>query len=525
MLNFLPELLRAVVTVVGAIILARFYLKFIDFPGGDLNRWFGAWVLLSIAAFASGHFLVFSFFVLIAGLIVTRGSEGFAPAAYVLLLPVTPLFVWMVPGFAGINRILGLDLQRILTLVVLLPALLASRQASQARRPLIANAIDFCFLGYCLWMMLLSLIHRDTPTDKLRFFVEYFLFLLIPYLACTRLIRTVAHFRLVIIALAFTGIVECFIAMVEQRLTWWPYRLLPSALSMELPPAFAFSSEMRFGYLRVRAGLEAALGIVLTFALAAFICLWRMKLIQRWKAWTVVALFAMTIFFTGSRGAWLACSLMLAATVGFAFIRTPIRFVFVAALAAFVAPAARDYILGKDDFGTFDYRSELVRLALPMAWDKPILGWGSLEKLYATGRLEELRQGQGIIDFVNTYLGEIVLRGVPGFALFAGALFFSLWSVLVRHRAGGERGFHPEIAAMLASMVVAFAFVLVTISTVSHIPSYLWLLVALCSAFAALPPGTEGDLAEPVSAPAGVRRLRRNGQPSLSSRTVKTPRA
>lgn len=526
MLNFLPEAVRAIVFVLGGLILARVYLKLIDFPRENLNRWFGAWIVLSIAAFAAGHFLVFAGIVLITCLILSRPADTVAPAIYVLLLPLIPLFPWTIPGFGGINFFLGLDLQRLLTLFVLLPALLAARHRNEPRRPLIANAIDLCFFGYCAWMMLLSLIHRDTPTDKLRFFVESFVFLLIPYLACSRLIRTVSQFRTMIIALAFTGILECFIVLVEQRMGWWSYRVVPTALKMEPPQAFTLASEIRFGFLRVRGGLEASLGIFLNFALAAFICLWRLKYVQAgWRAWTTAAIFVLMIFFTGSRGAWIACALMLAATVGFAFIRTPIRFVIAAIFAAFVAPAARDYVLGKDEFGTFDYRSELIKSALPMAWEKPVFGWGSLQKLYATGRLDHLRQGQGIIDFVNTYLGELVLRGIPAVALMGGVLFFSLWSVLIRHRAAGERGFQPEVAAMLAAMVVAFAFMLVTISAVAHIPSYLWLLAALCSAYAYLPAESPVTVDEPSPVRNALRRLRRNTEPRALVRTRKPVRS
>ncbi|RYG95879.1 MAG: hypothetical protein EON57_15955, partial [Alphaproteobacteria bacterium] len=108
MLNFLPDFLRAIIYIVAGVVLARFYLKFIDFPSDNINRWFGAWVLLSIAAFASGHFVVFSLITLAACMVLSRAPGHFAPATYVILLPLIPLFDWTVPGFAGINRILSL---------------------------------------------------------------------------------------------------------------------------------------------------------------------------------------------------------------------------------------------------------------------------------------------------------------------------------------------------------------------------------------------------------------------------------
>jgi O-antigen ligase len=90
---------------------------------------------------------------------------------------------------------------------------------------------------------------------------------------------------------------------------------------------------------------------------------------------------------------------------------------------------------------------------------------------------------------VNSYLGEALNRGIPGFLLFCLIIFSSLWAVLRRHNRAGPDGlpFLSPVASFLTSLVLATAFYLATISMVGHVPSYLWLLAALCSAYAALP--------------------------------------
>ena len=160
----------------------------------------------------------------------------------------------------------------------------------------------------------------------------------------------------------------------------------------------------------------------------------------------------------------------------------------------------RYFLTTSDSFGTFDYRADLLRSSIPLVWERPILGWDSAAELFATGKLDHLRQGQGIIDMVNSYLGEALNRGIPGFLLLCLIIFSSLWAVLRRHnRAGPGLPFLSPVASFLTSLVLATAFYLITISMVGHIPSYLWLLAALCSAYAALPaeplPNQEAGLA------------------------------
>jgi hypothetical protein len=57
--------------------------------------------------------------------------------------------------------------------------------------------------------------------------------------------------------------------------------------------------------------------------------------------------------------------------------------------------------------GTSDYRARLLERGMDIMWDHPFFG----DHLY-TYKLEDLRQGEGIIDIVNAYLGKALEHGL-----------------------------------------------------------------------------------------------------------------
>ena len=71
-------------------------------------------------------------------------------------------------GNFGINYLFDLDHQRVLTLALLLPALLMMSKTPHDSKPLVRNGVDFFFFIYVVWLVLMGLLHRPSPTDKLR---------------------------------------------------------------------------------------------------------------------------------------------------------------------------------------------------------------------------------------------------------------------------------------------------------------------------------------------------------------------
>jgi O-antigen ligase len=518
MLGFLPDPIRAFSLAAIALLGGFLFLKAVDLPYIDRRRLCWTWLTLTIAAFFSVHFLIYAVIVGIACALLLRTGSDLVPAFYIALLPVMPLYRYTIPGALGIQNLFDLDHQRVLALTLLLPALLASRSEATPKKPAVRSWVDAFFLLYCAWLFMLAFIQRPTFTDSLRSAFEVLMFLLVPYLAVSRLVRTWNQLLAAISALVFSGILVAAIGILEQRMTWRFYQFIPDLLQMNKVEAFAGQFEMRFGMLRIRSSIDGGLGLFMVIATGALLCLRQGLMISGWRFWTVLAAFAMTLAFTVSRGSWIACSVMLAAFLLFHLIKSPTRFVVIAGLCLFALPIAQDYFLSaKDAFGTFDYRAALYKAGVPMVWERPIFGWDSMQELFATGRLEHLRQGQGIIDLVNTYLGEALLRGIPGLILFSGVQICSVLAVLRRHQRPdiSEEAIQTAVPAFLVSTVLATAFLLVTTSLVGHTPTYLWLLAALCSSYAALDSTKASDSLVPREAttPAPRRSIRRPTSP------------
>lgn len=505
MLGFLPYGVRVYVYILIAHVAAIILMRAIRLPFAERRDCTKAWLILTAAAFFGFHFVGYAIVALLVGTWLRRRHPLQVPAMYIAILPVIPLYTYILPGALGINNFFALDHQRLLALGLLLPALLAARDGDAERQPLIRNGVDATALLFIAWLLLLSLIHRPTVTDKLRGVFEITLFTLVPYLAVSRLVRSPADLRNCILAIAFSGLFVSMVGVMEQRMTSYFYQEVPYRLGMETfhLSQFARAHEYRFGLLRIKSSIDGGLGFFLVFCLAAYICLGRLKMLTGWRLWVPALLMAMVLFFTGTRGSWLMAGIVIASTWAFGMVSAPGRFVLAACAALLAAPTIRDHFMSTtDQFGTFSYRAELMRSTLPMVWEKPWLGWGSIRELFATGRLEHLRQGQGIIDMVNVYLGIAVESGITGALLLGSILFASLWAVVKVHakRKEGQDAGDAAVAAFLVTLMLGTTFYLSTISFVGHVETYLWTLIALCSAYASLgtatapppPPPPEG---------------------------------
>jgi O-Antigen ligase len=487
MLAFLPGPIYHYALILIALIGAALLLRTVNFATETRRAWLLAWLVVTTAAFFSGHFLVFAVVVLVVcAKLRGKWPEG-TPAIYVALLPIIPLYDYTIPGLLGIESILTLDLQRVLALTLLLPAVMVSKRDA---RPLFANPIDVFAVLYFSWLVVLGFVFRPSFTDALRNAVETWAFLALPYFAISRLIRTMEDMKSVIVALVFTGIVMSVIGFVEQRMTQVLYLEVPKQLHMNPLAVFAAGYEFRFGFLRIRSSIEGGLGYALIFSLAALLCVYRLRILQGWRFWLIGATLVVAIFFTGSRGAWMAAAIAVAVSILFPLIRSPGRFVFLCLLAIVCWPTVQQYLLSaRDEFGTFEYRSDLLKAAIPVIMDHPVMGWGSLSNVFASGKLEHMRQGQGIIDIVNSFIGEALTNGISGLFLFVSVIASSIWCTLRRYHqsAVATRTMTDQwLPAFLVSLALCTVVYLGTISMVGHIPVYFWLLIALCSAYSSM---------------------------------------
>jgi O-antigen ligase len=96
---------------------------------------------------------------------------------------------------------------------------------------------------------------------------------------------------------------------------------------------------------------------------------------------------------------------------------------------AFLTPLAAAYLLRAssktaavtDAQDTADYRQQLFTRGMQEFWKSPIVG-ETMDRV--TARMEDMRQGEGIIDFVNSYLYFGLALGAIGVVLFCIVLYY-----------------------------------------------------------------------------------------------------
>jgi hypothetical protein len=101
--------------------------------------------------------------------------------------------------------------------------------------------------------------------------------------------------------------------------------------------------------------------------------------------------------------------------------------------------------------------------------------------------LEDLRQGEGIIDIVNTYLGAALNYGFVGLFLFVGFIVIAMLKAFGRARQLSRSD--PDLALMGTSLVACIVGVLVMLDSNSFnlgVEVVFYVLAGLCAAFARL---------------------------------------
>jgi hypothetical protein len=193
-----------------------------------------------------------------------------------------------------------------------------------------------------------------------------------------------------------------------------------------------------------------------------------------------------------SRGPWLACAIAL--IVGLSFgPGARRRIVWMTAVlplviaALLLLPQGQKFIdllpfVGSVESGNVTYRTQLIDRAMIVFWQNPI--FGSLQFLN-NPVLEEMRQGQGIIDIVNSYIGVALAYGGIGLLLFVAPPAWALVMSLVTSRRIATVDPDAEVTGRAVAMAMLGSLIVIgTASQIFHIPLVHWLMVSLCVAYA-----------------------------------------
>jgi hypothetical protein len=351
---------------------------------------------------------------------------------------------------------------------------------------------DKYLLGYLALLMTIQ-IPVTTGTDSLRAAVLLFIDVFLPYYVFSRGLADPAKLRDTLASFAAGCGILAVLSLFEVGKGWLLYSSLPNFLNV----TWNFGGYMvRDGGLRaaVSTGHPIVYGYVATVALGLQMALrpyfptdatWRNMLI----------LLGLGVVASGSRGPWVgAVALLLMISI-----LSPgrgVRLAKISAGAVVVIPCllfsplgpkiiALLPFVGNYDAGSVDYRQQLFEASWSVFKLNPFLG----SPYYMSNPImESMRQGEHIIDMVNSYLGIALVSGAIGLSLFLGAFVSSAMRIARRLFADKSASSDGSVVgrALLVTLVGVFV-IIATASSINAIPVVYWCLAGACAAVASWP--------------------------------------
>lgn len=485
----MPEHLRALIVIA---ILTTVVFAFTKRPACAMfdqhtfTRRRNLWFAVTFMAFLSPNFWLFAGLASML-LMFARTQEDNLPALYFTILFALPVAYVVVPGFGLVNYIIDLSFQRILVFVLLFPAFLQLLHRSGA--PGIGRlSADKWLLGYCLLSVLLYL--RDTTlTDTLRQGVYTFFDIFVPYYVVSRLLDSTDKLREAILWLVIAIMLLSIIGMFESARHWLLYNPLIHSLSL---------GQGMSGYLprddilraEATAGQPIALGYIAMIGIGLYL------FIQRSIAKKSLRRLGLLLLLGGlaaplSRGPWVGALAMF--VVYLATGPSAMRRISILALAGVLAlpalavmPGGERVInllpfIGKTEANTIEYRDQLFTNASIVI--KRNLWLGSVDYL-DTPEMESMRNGNGLIDIVNSYIGIALEKGLIGLTLFVGFFASVMWKLYRTIRSLPDKNSDEHVLgrALLATLI-GILLTIVTVSSITFIPIMYWSIAAIGAAY------------------------------------------
>ena len=486
----MPEYLRALIVVMALALpvlwIAQSSACEMSIDAADYKRRRNLWIVLTVLAFVAHNFWIY---IGVAALLlwIAGASDSHRLGLYIFLLFVVPPFQEEISGFGVINFLIAVDHLRLLSLVVLLPAWLTLR-SREGTLPFGRTLADKCLLGYVALQLALQW-NVDTATNTARYGFYTITDIFLPYYVASRSLRDLRSCRDALMSFLVAALVMTPIAAFEYAKYWLLYSTVPGELGVR----FGMGNYLGRGdSLRALAstGHSIVLGYLMAIALSLY-AITRWVVSHRGMRLLGGVMLCIGLFAPVSRGPWVGA----AAGIAVLLLTGPDKMARAARLLmvgvpliaiVLVSPMGGKLIDLLPFVGTVDefnvtYRQRLFEVSLIVLKNNLLLG--SFDYLQAPA-MQEMIQGEGIIDMVNSYLGIALAYGVVGLTLFAGVFLSAGWSAW-----RAIRSYSPldEISGIGQALLAALVCALVTIGTVSSIlviPTVYWLIAGLCVGYA-----------------------------------------
>lgn len=449
----------------------------------DFSRRRNIWFALTIIGFLSPNFWIFA--LAAVPLFFWAGRKDSNPIAfYLLLLHVVPPIGVDIP-VVGINQLFPLDNYRLLSFCVLIPTALRFRKSKQEVPFRGSKTMDTLLLAFGIMQIALFIqpdlpghvFLSDSPTNVLRRAFLFYIDVYVLYYAVSRSCSNRKALTEAMAALCLSCAVLAAAGLFESMRKWLLYGEFAHRWAPEIGGFFYFFYTFRGSSLRaqVSSGHPLALGYLIAIAFGCWLYLRTFVKNIRSKI-AVFILWLAGLWGSYSRGP-------LIGTVAIYFSNAAMspgaaRGVVRGMVAGLLLIAALSVTPLGDRIGsvlplggqtidseTIIYRQRLATRSWELIQQHPFFG-----DPYVYSKMDDLRQGMGIVDLVNTYAEIALMYGLVGLSLFLGAILVGCFKTyrLTKQVAPSDR----NLALMGASLTACVLGTLTMIATTSFILGY-----------------------------------------------------
>jgi hypothetical protein len=346
-------------------------------------------------------------------------------------------------------------------------------------------------LDICVWGMFLVMFYSQARgleiSGTMRQLQFAFLNFVPPYLVLTRTLRTREEAQEALLVFTWACLLAASIALFESVRGWPLYQtfyvtLNAPAVGQGLSATLAYRS----GFLRAQGPIcnSTALGVLL--AVAALIAPGLQRYFAKPQVWAIYGTLVLGLIATQSRGAWIGAGvgylvrLLFQRRFGLFFGVAALGLVAWTATGILEQEGQMGQLLGKSGAAemTAEYRSNLFRRGVEEV-QKHMFSGQTPDQLQVS--MDDMRQSEHIIDFVNSHLYIALTCGIEGLLLWLG-FWISPLLVAFKAQSRARRMKYSVPLEIPCSILTAIFVALIFTSPIDRNPS----LIALALAFAAV---------------------------------------
>jgi len=469
----LPLFIKEYVVIIGLIVIATIVFYFF-FKDKIIMNWALVCLFVVTAAYFSINIWIFFTILFFLIIILLHKKSNLTKLGYFfLLLP-------LIPNVAEVIRLPGaiplftLSYSRMLSLCILFPLFLF--YSTHPKKRIFSYKIDKYVIAFLTLAFFLGF--RDTTfTNTFRMGFENFVDYFLPYFVISRTVNKAEDFKKLFYFLIFIALFLALLSIFETAKRWHMYEGLPIGGG---------------SYYAARGGLLRAYGSfdgnTIPFGMyfcimAAFLFFINYFNFGKLKVGWLTIIFFIAMLCTLSRGPIVGYAVLFLLMFKSKLFKL-IPIVLVILVLFFVSPLGKVTIsslpfIGTKDQGTITYRQRVLTNSIEVIKRSPLTGSNTYLQ---EPEMEELRTGQNIIDILNAYVQIALSTGIIGLILYL-SIFISILINLWRRYLHTYINQIIMLGKVLFSVTIASMVMISTVSLISLLPHYIWILFGFCAGY------------------------------------------